>query len=541
MKHRLLYIPIAFLFLLSFVDCAKKGTPSGGPRDTIPPIIVRSTPENYSTYFSGDEIEIRFNEYIKLKEIDKQLVISPPMKYKPLITPLSTSKILKIKILDTLKPNTTYSFNFGKSIVDNNEGNPYEYYKYVFSTGSYIDSLTVSGNVKDALLITPEIPTTVVLYEANETYKDSLIFSEKPTYVTVTQDSTGFFELTNLKEGKYFLLALKEKNNDYIFQPNTDKIGFVEGAITVPTDSTYSLTLFKENPSYKLTRPSQAGKNHIVFGYEGNDEDPQIEILSQTPDDYTTKIYKDDKRDTLNYWFKPVIETDSLVFRVSNKSTVDTVTVRMKELYADSLKISAVKSGTLKLNDTFKLRSNIPIIDYDTEKFQVMKRDSSFLEPSMKLVSKYNWVEMYFPKEEDQTYTIKVFPGAFTDFFEHTNDTLQYKINTQSSGEYGTLNLTLLNVSRFPIIVQMVNSKFNVVSQEYLPDMTDSVSDKSVVFFDELSPDKYYIRIIYDDNENRKWDTGNFLERRPPEQVIYYPSVIEVRANWSLNETFILK
>ena len=126
MKHRLLYIPIAFLFMLSFVDCAKKGTPSGGPRDTIPPVIVRSSPENYSTNFTGDEIEIRFDEYIKLKDLTKELIISPPMKYTPIITPLSTSKTLKIKLIDTLKPNTTYSFNFGKSIVDNNEGNQFE-------------------------------------------------------------------------------------------------------------------------------------------------------------------------------------------------------------------------------------------------------------------------------------------------------------------------------------------------------------------------------------------------------------------------------
>src|SRR5690606_23040147 len=118
---------------LSFVDCAKKGTPTGGERDTIPPTIVRSNPENYSINFTGDEIEIRFDEYIKLKDIGNELIISPPMEYTPIITPLSTSKTLKIKILDTLKPNTTYSFNFGNSIVDNNEENKYEYFKYVFS------------------------------------------------------------------------------------------------------------------------------------------------------------------------------------------------------------------------------------------------------------------------------------------------------------------------------------------------------------------------------------------------------------------------
>ncbi|MCB0468449.1 MAG: Ig-like domain-containing protein, partial [Aequorivita sp.] len=317
MKHRLLYIPIAFLFILSFVDCAKKGTPSGGPRDTIPPIIVRSSPENYSTNFTGDEIEIRFDEYIKLKDLTKELIISPPMKYTPIITPLNTSKTLKIKLIDTLKPNTTYSFNFGKSIVDNNEGNQFEYFKYIFSTGSYIDSLKLSGKVKDAQLIAPEIPTTVMLYEAGETFNDSLVFTEKPTYITVTKDSTGTFELTNLKEGNYLLLALKEKNNDYTFQPKNDKIGFVKQLITLPTDSSYTLTLFKEISDYKLARPSQVGKNHIVFGYEGRADSLDIELLSEKPEDYISTVFKDEKTDTLHYWFKPAVETDSLIFKVT--------------------------------------------------------------------------------------------------------------------------------------------------------------------------------------------------------------------------------
>lgn len=541
LKHRLLYIPILLLLSLSFVDCAKKGTPSGGPRDTIPPVIVRSSPENYSINFKGDEIEIRFDEYIKLKDIDKQLVISPPMKFSPIITPLSTSKILKIKITDTLKPNTTYSFNFGKSIIDNNEGNEFEYFKYVFSTGSYIDSLKVKGKIRDAQLVAPEIPTTVVLYEANEAFKDSLIYSEKPTYVTITQDSTGYFELTNLKEGKYLLLALKDKNNDYIFQPKTDKIGFANEIISIPSDSTYSLTLFKETPDYKLSRPNHVGKNHIVFGYEGRAEDLDIEMLSTVPSDYDFRVIKDEKKDTLHYWFKPSIEADSLVFKVSNKLVIDTATVRVRDLFKDTLNISAVKTGTLKRKDTFKLRANTPLASFDLEKFQIMTKDSSFIKPIVRLNEDYNLAEVVFPKSEDQGYNIKLFPGALTDFFDQTNDTLQFNITTRNNADQGTLNLNLVNVNRFPVIVQMLNGKYEVVAEEYLSLLPSEEKGKRKVFFDEISPDKYYLRIIYDDNQNGRWDTGSFLNRLEPEQIIYYPTMIEVRANWSLNETFILK
>lgn len=516
------------------MDCAKKGTPDGGQRDTIPPVIVRSSPENYSINFTGSEIEIRFDEYIKLKDISKELIISPPMKFSPIITPLSTSKILKIKILDTLRPNTTYSFNFGNSIVDNNEGNQFEYFKYVFSTGSYIDSLKLSGKVRDAQLITPEIPTTVMLYEVNETFNDSVVYLEKPTYITTTKDSTGTFELTNLKEGTYKLMALKETSNDYTFQPKSDKIGFLNENITLPTDTTYNITLFKEVPSYKLARPSQISKNHIVFGYEGIEDSLSVEILSEVPPDFATATYNEIKKDTLNYWYKPAMETDSLIFKIISGHSIDTATVRMRKLYKDSLKVSALKTGTLTLKDTIKLRANTPLVSFDNEKIKVMAKDSTFIEANISIDTKYNLAKVFFPKKEDQTYSVQILPGALNDFYEKTNDTIQFSVNTRLASDYGTLNLTLNNVDRFPIIVQLVDSKYSVVAEEYL-------TEPKKVFFETILPNKYFIRIIYDDNKNKRWDTGNFLERRAPEKIIYYPSQIEVRANWSLNETFILK
>ena len=149
-----------------------------------------------------------------------------------------------------------------------------------------------------------------MLYEVNETFTDSIIYSEKPTYITVTKDSTGTFELSNLKEGKYLLLAMKEKNNDYIFQPQNDKIGFVKEFITIPTDSTFTLTLFKETPDYKFVRPTQVAKNHIIFGYEGRADSLNVEVLSTVPEDYISAVFKDEKKDTLHYWYKPAIEKE---------------------------------------------------------------------------------------------------------------------------------------------------------------------------------------------------------------------------------------
>ena len=162
--QRVIYFATLFIISFAFTNCAKRGNPSGGIRDSIPPVIIKINPENYSTNFNEKEIKIYFDEYIKLKDINKELIISPPLKYQPEITPLTIGKFIKIKLGDTLKKNTTYSFNFGKSIVDNNEENKLEYFRYVVSTGNYIDSLKLKGAVNDALLLNTEETTTVMLY-----------------------------------------------------------------------------------------------------------------------------------------------------------------------------------------------------------------------------------------------------------------------------------------------------------------------------------------------------------------------------------------
>ena len=533
MKHRLLLIFILFLFSLSFTDCAKRGRPSGGTKDSIPPVIVKSSPENYSINFDDNEIKIYFDEYIKLKDLTKQLIISPPLENQPTITPLSTSKYIKIKFKDTLKENTTYSFNFGKSIVDNNEENAFKYFKYIFSTGSYIDSLTLKGTIKDALLLEPELPTTIMLYEVNETFNDSIILQEKPTYITTTQDSTQTFELTNLKEGNYLLIALKEKNNDYIFQPRNDKIGFVKEFITLPTDSSYTLTLFKETLDYYIAKPKHESKTHIIFGFEGEADNLEIELASDVPSDFEAVSFRDQKTDTIHYWFKPAIENDSLLFYARNNYWLDTLNTRMRDLYQDTLKITAINAGILTANDTLKITANTPLVTLDLDKVNVMDKDSLDVSITGKIDKKFNAADIIFNIVEEQIYSIQFLPGAFTDFYENTNDTIIYRVRTKPLSEYGTLTLNLTNAKDYPYIVQIVNKRFKVISEKYL-------SQNEPVFFEFINPGNYYVRLIYDQNNNKVWDTGNYLKGIQPEKVIYYPSLLEVRANWTLNETFIL-
>ena len=532
--YRLLYIPIVFLFLLSFTDCAKKGRPSGGLRDTIAPVILRSAPENFTTNFKNNEIRITFDEFIKLKDISKELIISPPLKYAPIITPLSVSKVLKIKILDTLKDNTTYSFNFGNSIQDNNEGNLFPNYKYVFSTGSYIDSLTLKGTAIDALLPVTDFPTTVALYQVDQSYKDSLVFLEKPTYITTTINETNNFELSNLKQGTYQLIALKEQTRNYTFQPKTDKIGFYKDLITIPTDSLFELRLFKEVPDFKPTRPKLESSNRISFGYEGKTDNYQITLLTPMQDDFQYQVLKQPGRDTLNFWFKPKVTKDSLVFVTKNKLQIDTTTVRFRELYSDSLRLTAINDRLISLGDTLKLKANTPLITINSEKISVVTKDSLAIDFVAQINTKENAAQIVFDKQEEQLYSITLRNGALTDYLSNINDSVVYRQQVKPIADFASLNLTLDNADEFPLLIELIDEKFKVVKQTYL-------EANAPVFFEHINPGKYFIRLIVDQNKNKIWDPGNFLDKLAPERVVYYPSIIELRANWSWSETFTLK
>lgn len=330
----------ALLLLILIIGCAKKGSIGGGPKDETPPVFLRATPPDFSTNFNADEIRIYFDEYITLKDAQTQIIISPPMDPKPTITPLGgASKYIKVKFLDTLLENTTYSINFGESVVDNNEGNPNPFFRYVFSTGDFLDSLSIKGTVRDAIQKDADPNITVALYEIDEEYTDSLVFKSVPRYVTNTLDTTAF-SFYNLKEGKFKLIALKDASNNYTYEPKLDKIGFYEEIVTLPEDTAkvFDITLFKEVLDFKAIRPKQVSKNEFIFPYEGKADDMKIKLLSESPDDFETRIYPDKEKDTLHYWFRPFFEADSLIFEVTNTNDYrDTLITRFKDQYKDSL------------------------------------------------------------------------------------------------------------------------------------------------------------------------------------------------------------
>ncbi len=544
MKYRIPLIITLLLLSLSLWQCARRGSPTGGPKDTTPPVLLQTTPSSGAVKFKSKKIRLLFDEFVVTKDVRKQLIISPPMKTFPIISPTSASKWLEINIVDTLKPNTTYVLNFGNSIQDYNEGNPISDFKYVFSTGNSLDSLWYEGDIADAINPEPDHFVSVMLYPYDSQYNDSLVYKTPPSYITNTLDSLDSFVLEYLKEGKYKLIALKEKNPNYLFNPKEDKIAFIEEPITVqdlkgnPQGVYPKLRLFKEIPPYKAHRPSQVAGNRILFGFEGKTDSITIKPISPTSPDFKYTIAKDPKKDTLNLWYTPK-QKDSLVFTVARNQKIDTFKVRLKEMKNDSLRLESIYSGDLPMYKDFGFKSNIPIAKVDPSKIKVLAgKDSSAVSIPFKTKLDPNQLEYYllFDKKNDEHYRIEALPHAITDFFGKTNDSIKVNLHTKKIEDLAIFKLHLKTDEKnlkYPLILQLTNEKATEVVRELYIE-----KPQETYLLQHITPNKFRLRLIEDKNANAKWDTGNFLKHQQPERLWYFPSTIELRANWEVEETW---
>lgn len=250
--------------------CAQIGMPMGGPRDSIPPVLLKATPPDKTTHFEGNKITFTFDEYVHLDDIQKNLLVSPEPKLVPNVT--SKLKTVSIKIRDTLQPNTTYSFQFGNAIQDINENNPIRDFTYVFSTGSYIDSLTLSGNV--ILAETGKTDSTLLALLYSD-LSDSAVYKEKPRYIA-RLDSSGNFRFRFLAPGSYHLFALKDETGQKKYNNPSQLFAFADSVIH-PGHEVKPLTLYayaeekytkppaapaqKKNPKKLLTYSSSLSNN----------------------------------------------------------------------------------------------------------------------------------------------------------------------------------------------------------------------------------------------------------------------------------------
>lgn len=529
MKKTYLYLLSGTLLLL-WAACARVGSPMGGEQDKTPPKVVKTIPPNESVNFTGNRIRIYFDEFVTLRDIRKQLIISPPLAYFPEITPSgNASKYINIKILDTLRPNTTYTFNFGKSIQDNNEGNPLSFYTYTFSTGNTIDSLTLKGSIKDALRPKAENFVNVMLYEMGEKYSDSVVYKQRPIYVVNTLDSLTTFELSHLKAGKYMLVGMKDKDNNYLFDPKTDKIGFHPTPITIPTDSSYTLSLFKEVPQTQASRPFQSGEQRISIGYQGEKDSIQVTPLPPFPANWKWVIEKEPAKDTLWLWYHPKVE-DSLKLIVKSNRT-DTTKVNLRKMKPEKWKITPEFKGISPTEEEIVLSSNTPIRAFNKEAIKlIVAKDSTEVGFEPIFTANTSQITLKVKVKEGEKYLFKAF-NAFENFFGQKSDTLQESFSAKKAEDFGSLKLTFKDNVSLPFIIELTDKDAKKVLYEQYVEQTSPTYN-----FPFVKAGNYRLRVIEDRNRNRKWDTGNFLGRLLPEPVHYFAKEIELRANWEVEQ-----
>ncbi|MDM1552212.1 Ig-like domain-containing protein [Empedobacter falsenii] len=533
---------LLMLTILMVISCARQGSPTGGPKDETPPVFLKADPDTLATNVDVNlqEAIINFDEYILLKEYSKNVVVSPSFQIPPIVTPQALAKkYISIKFQEPLLPNTTYSFNFGDAIQDFNENNKLSNFQYVFSTGSFIDSLKVTGRVNSSYDFKLSEKILVGLYKVDSTYKDSIILQKKPYYIARANDK-GEYQLNYLASGKYKLIAFEDKVENVMYDYGKERLAFHNEPIELNANQQINLNLFNQKPAYRKPEASFKQEGLIVFKTTGATDDVTITPVGK--EFKTAYIQKFPKQDSINFWFNPKVDTivgksAKLNFKVQHKDQIDEVSA----LYSKSnterkLEFKALNDQKLAPNKPFKIQANAPIKSLDLSKIYVFKDTVSIpFKVSIDTVNAQN-LNFAFEKNLDEKFEVNIYPNALTDVLGEKNDTLAYPIKMGTRGDFGHLKLTLQNTPSKPFILQFLKTDkdFTVIEELYNP------ANKNYFEFNFIEPGEYLFRLLVDENENGKWDTGDYLSGKQPEPIYLYPEPIKIRAMWDATEKWVL-
>lgn len=512
--------------------CAQQSTPTGGVKDTIPPKIVESSPQNFALNYEGNSIELKFDEYVKISSLKEQLIITPSLQFEPEFQ--LKGKTLKVSFIDSLKSNTTYQFNFGEGVKDLNENNPLDSNLFIFSTGNYLDSLSVSGQVKDAYTLEPLEEVLVMLYEGSY---DSIPYKERPTYFSKT-DEQGRYQIKYLPDGEFKMVAIKDENKNYLFDPISDMVGFPNTRVSSRDTAEYPINMFNEeydNQYVKSTSSSEYGK--VTFIFNQPIENPTASLIGQS---FKKQWYIEDASkngDTLTYWITESLDTVSFCIR-DGDIIIDTVDVIMAPKPGDkqwekkrlSVSVNAKRKGEIALFDTLRFTSLRPVTGYDEKLILLVENEKDTLDVKLGSVDQ-SLKEFYYSYQwkESSAYKLVVLPGTFEDFMEIQNDTIKADFKTTTWNKYADVELTMDIPETVNFAIVQLLGKQQAILQE------DKIATDGIIKYKHLLPGQYALKMIYDTNNNGEWDTGKLIGNKQAERVIYYSGRIEVRSGWDVD------
>lgn len=513
---------ILIIISIYLISCAQRSALSGGDKDILPPEVKETTPVNQSINFIDKTITVVFNEFIRLDNLTSQLIVSPLMEETPDIT--VKGKKLVIKLKGELKPNTTYSLNFGDAIKDITEGNTYPNYKYVFSTGSFIDSLNYEGNVMGAFDLMPKENVFVMLYDE---FEDSIPKTKKPRYIAKT-NKDGQFQITNISKGAYKLFALTDINSNYLFDLPNEEIGFYDELVQIDSTLTDNkIYIFTENTDLqyvtKSANPSY-GKIEIEFNLPAD----SISVTSLIEDvGLDIEEFSENKKMKIFWLAEPAISESLTLEIINNQTVIDTVEIELinPDLFTDStLAISTNVGAKFDLNKMIQFTSYRPLTFIDTSRINLLedsvKVDFKFTQDSLNIRT----FNLQYPFKEKTNYTLFVEPNAFKGVYSLVNDTILTQFKTKRESDYGNLKLNITPSFTEKYIVHLI-LKNKIIETRY-------GSKEASFIFNYLAAGDYDVKLIVDNNNNGIWDTGIYDEKLQPEKVIYYEGKISIQENW---------
>ena len=545
----LLYMAAAALF-----SCARQGAPTGGAKDTTPPGIDSSgsTP-NFSTRFTQKKIALKFNEWVVLSDVATQVIVSPPLATKP--TPKVTLKGKTVTIEfpeeEVLKPNTTYTINFGTAIKDLHENNPAKDLRFVFSTGDFIDSLRVSGSVADAFTEQPVENVTVVLYENTA---DSVVRKQKPLYFArATKD--GQFTIENVRAGQFKLAAIEDLSANLKWEEGNERLAFSDSLLTV-RDSMGGiprLRLFKMRP--KKRRPEIDAKRYGLVKLKYPTLPDSLPLRIAVPGG---RHLSERSGDTLLVWYEQAEAADWQFFAgddtvaVKTPSKADFLKRHTLRFADDAPPPAANTRGNRVVNTPTPVAStlpprvititpgknalmdfNVPLAAIDTAKWiltydSLGTRDFSVALDSLlprRLAFRHRW--------STGAHQLTLLPGAVTDLYGTINkDTLRRIVNGLPAKQLGGLNLTVDGLKPgTTYLLQLLNGSNMEEERRFV---AEKAEQKFV--FSNLPAATYSAQLIEDRNRNGRWDTGDYDAHRQPESL-FTKKLDPLRANWEVEAT----
>jgi hypothetical protein len=521
------FLIVLFGGLMVF-GCANRQLPQGGPRDHDPPKLLKATPVNMTRNFKGKEIRLDFDEFFKLNNPYQEITISPTPAKPPEYN--LRQKSIQIVLKDSLEKNTTYVINFGKAIADVNEGNVLKNFTYVFSTGPHIDSLSISGSVINNQTQEKEKETTVMLFNLKQ---DSLLFGKKKPTIFATTDSSGNFTLSNLHPDDYRIYALKETSPNKIYDNDNELIAFTKKPIHLTKDTAnIQLRLFRQTPQkFRLVDRRFDGDGKMFFTFNRRLDNPSLLITYPAGFDKQKIIDFSKTKDTATLYMRNM-DFDSLrIVFLDNNKPLDTIAMKKgrKEGFARFLtfQYNTNSNDLLKPGTDPVVKTALPIETFDQSLIS-LKEDSAEVTnftiqkdtANTRLFTiKYRWKQVV-------NYTLTIGEGAFTDIYGDKNKRAFKRFKIDKPENYSTLNLVVtVPDSSKSYIVELLNEQSSVLR-------SDAIRKNTTLNYRNYPSAKYRVRVVYDDNGNGKWDSGDVKRKIQPENIWVDETIITLRPNF---------